>query len=76
MNHLLDIGPLINLYLISQTDGIKDDAKYGTLSPFYRDGGRVIVLREVLDEIRDERFDKRCRGAIALILFLFCSDFA
>ena len=58
MNHLLDIGPLINLYLMSQTDDIKVDAKYGTLSPFYRDGGRVIVLREVLDEIRDERFDK------------------
>ncbi|MCY6381016.1 hypothetical protein [Hoeflea prorocentri] len=58
MNHLLDIGPLLNLYVMSQTDGIKVDAKYGTLSPFYRDGGRVIVLREVLDEIRDGRFKK------------------
>ena len=58
MNHLLDIGPLLNLYLMSQTDGIKDDAKYNTLSPFYRDGGRVIVLREVLDEIDDKRFDE------------------
>ena len=45
MNYVLDIGPLLNLYLMSQTDGIKVDAKYGTLSPFYRDGGRVIVLR-------------------------------
>ena len=45
MNHLLDIGPLLNLYLMSQADGVKVDPKYGTLSPFYRDGGRVIVLR-------------------------------
>ena len=34
MNHVLDIGPLLNLYLMSQTDGIKVDAKYGTLSLF------------------------------------------
>ena len=54
MNYVLDIGPLLNLYLISQKDSIKVDPKYGTLSPFYRDGGRILVLGDVLAEIRNE----------------------
>ncbi|MCY6381020.1 hypothetical protein [Hoeflea prorocentri] len=56
MNHVLDIGPLLNLYRMSQSDGIKIDPKYGTLSPFHRDGGRVIVLHEVLGEIEYEPY--------------------
>ena len=61
MNYILDVGPLLNLYFMTEVNGPKLEPKANILAPFRRDGGRIIVLEDVLSEI-DPRYEEPIRA--------------